>query len=274
MRGCCTAICGFFINLGAYPMLKFSVIIPSFNQPDFIEETLQNAISLKNIALKNNCAVEILLFDSESNSKVQQIIDRYRNQIDYVEIKKDRGQYDAINKGIERCSGDYWTWLNTDDLINTDGFEKLIRVLKSDPTIDYIYGGINYIDENGKSLKEYKSYELDFKTLYSHTPAIFQPGSFFKRSFTNKVGFLKDYRCCFDYEYVLNCFAHKANIYCCDFVVADFRYYKTSKTGSIIPVFIREQLEISEKYGRKWWHFLTWFSRLRLLKHKLIGRAV
>lgn len=255
-------------------MLKFSIIIPSYNQAEFIEETLKNALSLKEVASMNNCAVEILLFDSNSDAPVQKVIEKYKDQLDFVEIEKDKGQYDAINKGILRCTGNYWTWLNTDDLINTEGFKKLIAILKADPSIDYIYGGVNYIDEKGKSIKEYKSYTLNFTTLYSHTPAIFQPGSFFKKPFTDKVGLLKSYRCCFDYEYVLNCFVHKAKIYCCDFVVADFRYYKTSKTGSIIPVFIKEQLEISRKYGRKWWHFLTWFSRLRLLKHKLIKRAV
>lgn len=250
--------------------MKFSIIIPSFNQPDFIEETLKNVLRLKEVAETNQCKLEVLLFDNESEVAVQEIISRYFNKLDHVEIKKDKGQFDAINKGIKKCSGDYWTWLNTDDLINEKGFEKLIRVLLKNNSIDYIYGGVNYIDEKGKSLKVYDSYELDFKKLYSHTPGIFQPGSFFKKSFTNKVGYLNSYRCCFDYDYVLNCFAHNAKIYCCDFVVADFRYYKTSKTGSIIPVFIKEQLQISKIYGRKWWHFLTWFSRLRLLKHKYI----
>ncbi|MEO6303329.1 MAG: glycosyltransferase [Bacteroidia bacterium] len=252
--------------------MKFSIIVPSFNQEHFIEDTLKNLAEIKQKAKEKNIQVEILVFDSESNKNVQASIQKYKEHLDYVEIKKDLGQYDAINKGILKSTGDYWTWLNTDDLMNWEGFFKLYKTLEQDPTIDYIYGGVNYIDEKGMITKRYDSYPLDFKTLYSHTPAIFQPGSFFKKAFTDKIGVLKPFQCCFDYEYVLRCFQNNANIYRCDFIVSDFRMYKTSKTGSITPVFIKEQLEISKNYGRKWYHFLTGFSYLRLLKHFLFPR--
>jgi len=252
--------------------MKFSIIVPSFNQELFIADTLKNLVEIKQAALEKGIGFEILIFDSESNKSVQDILEKFREFIDYVEIKKDLGQYDAINKGIEKCTGDYWTWLNTDDLLDFDGFFKLADVLKANNSIDYIYGGVNYIDEKGDITRNYPSYPLNFKTLYSHTPAIFQPGSFFKRSFTDKIGNLMSYQCCFDYEYILRCFKNNAVIYCCDFMVSKFRFYKTSKSGSITTVFIKEQLVISKMYGRKWFHFLTWFSNLRLLKHFLFPR--
>jgi glycosyltransferase involved in cell wall biosynthesis len=252
--------------------MKFSVIVPSFNQELFICDTLKNLVQIKQKSIASGIDFEILVFDSESNTRVQEIIADFKEFIDYVEIKKDLGQYDAINKGIEKATGDYWTWLNTDDLLNIDGFFKLADVLKNNNSIDYIYGGINYINEIGDVTKCYNSYPLSYNTLYSHTPAIFQPGSFFKRSFTDKIGNLMSYQCCFDYEYVLRCFKNKAVIYCCDFVVSNFRFYKTSKSGSITTVFIKEQLVISKNYGRKWFHFLTWFSYLRLFKHFLFPR--
>jgi len=252
--------------------MKFSIIIPSFNQQAYIEKTLQNAIEIKNLAKTKNCEVEILLFDSESNDEVQSIIRRYMPGLDYVEIKKDKGQYDAINKGILKCSGDYWSWLNTDDLIDINGFFKLVEVLRQDPEIDYIYGGVDYINEQGKVTKNYAAFDIKFKTLYSFSPGIFQPGSFFRKKFTDKIGLLKPYQCCFDYEYVLRFMKHGAKVQCCRFVVSNFRFYATSKTGSIIPVFIKEQLEISKIYGRKPYHFLSYFSHLRLLKHTLFPR--
>jgi len=183
--------------------MKFSIIVPSFNQELFIADTLKNLVEIKQAALEKGIGFEILIFDSESNKSVQDILEKFREFIDYVEIKKDLGQYDAINKGIEKCTGDYWTWLNTDDLLDFDGFFKLADVLKANNSIDYIYGGVNYIDEKGDITRNYPSYPLNFKTLYSHTPAIFQPGSFFKRSFTDKIGNLMSYQCCFDYEYIL-----------------------------------------------------------------------
>ncbi len=252
--------------------IKFSIIVPSFNQDQFIDLTLKNLAEIKKQSLGKGIDIEILVFDSESNPKVQKIINEYKNIIDYIEIKKDNGQYDAINKGILKCSGDYWTWLNTDDLLDINGFFKLVHTLKYDSSIDYIYGAITYINETGDELKTINTWKLDFKQLTTKEPAIFQPGSFFKKNFTNKIGLLKSYQCCFDYEYILRCLKNNANIYQCNFSVSQFRYYKTSKTGSITTIFIKEQLLISKDYGRKWYHYLTSFSKLRLLKHFIFPR--
>lgn len=252
--------------------MKFSIIVPSYNQDDFIGHTLENLKKLKQVSIDSGIIIEVLIFDSESNSAVQKIIKDYSEMIDFLEIKKDKGQFDAINKGILKCTGDYWTWLNTDDLLDIDGFLKLAAVLKKDSSIDYIYGGVTYIDEKGEKLKTVDTWNLNMDQLVTREPAIFQPGSFFKKSFTDKIGLLKSYQCCFDYEYILRCFKNKAFVYQCTFPVSKFRYYKTSKTGSITPVFIKEQLLISHDYGRKWYHYLTGFSKLRLLKHLLFPR--
>lgn len=252
--------------------MKFSIIIPSFNQAAYIEETILNAVKIKTQAISNQVQVEILMFDSESNLEVQTCIQKYKDKIDVLEIKKDKGQYDAINKGISRCTGDYWTWLNTDDTLDIEGFFKMVEVLKANNEIDYIYGGIDYIDENGKFMKRFNPVVINYNTLITKVPGIFQQGSFFRKDFTNKIGLLESYNCCFDYEYVLRCLKNKAKIYVCQFKIANFRQHSISKTGSLTPVFIKEQLVISGKYGRKFWHFLTYFSYLRLIKHALFPR--
>jgi glycosyltransferase involved in cell wall biosynthesis len=252
--------------------MKLSIIVPSYNQVEFITYTLKNLAEIKKKASVVGIFIEILVFDSESNERVQQIIRDYQQEIDFVEIKKDKGQYDAINKGILKCTGDYWTWLNTDDLLDIDGFFKIVDVLTANSSIDYIYGGVTYINEKGETLKTVDTWKLSLDQLVTEEPAIFQPGSFFKKSFTDKIGLLKSYQCCFDYEYILRCFKYNANVYQCNYAVSHFRYYKTSKTVSITPIFIREQLIISKDYGRKWYHYLSSFSKLRLLKHLLFPR--
>ncbi len=252
--------------------MKLSIIVPSYNQDEYIAYTLKNLAEIKKKAPVVGIFIEILVFDSESNERVQQIIRDYQQEIDFVEIKKDKGQYDAINKGILKCTGDYWTWLNTDDLLDIDGFFKIVDVLTANSSIDYIYGGVTYINEKGETLKTVDTWKLSLDQLVTEEPAIFQPGSFFKKSFTDKIGLLKSYKCCFDYEYILRFFKYNANVYQCNYAVSHFRYYKTSKTGSITPIFIREQLIISKDYGRKWYHYLSSFSKLRLLKHLLFPR--
>lgn len=252
--------------------MRFSIIIPSFNQDKYIRSTLENVVALKQEAHAKNTLIEIILIDNESNESVRRIIEEFKPHIDYLDISKDKGQYDAINKGISVSQGDYWTWLNTDDHIDIPGFFKLLEIVKLKPDIDYIYGGIQYMNESGEMLNYVKPEILSLDTLVNKTPGIYQPGSFFKKKFTNKIGLLKPYRCCFDYEYILRCLKNGAMFHCCDFSLARFRFYSDSKTGSLIPVFIREQLSISADYGRRPFSFLGWFSRLRLIKHKLFPR--
>lgn len=252
--------------------MKLSIIIPSYNQHLYIEETLKNVIEIKRLASLKGIDVEVLLFDSNSNEMVQSVIAKYKSFLDYIEIEKDKGQYDAINKGIQKSTGDYWSWLNTDDTLDLAGFMKTAEILQQLPQIDYIYGAIDYIDEKSNFIRAFPAYKIDMNTLVKKTPGIFQQGSFFKKSFTNKIGLLKNFNCCFDYEYVLRCLSNNANMYVCDFKVANFRQHNVSKTGSLTPVFIKEQLIISKNYGRKAWHYLSWFSKLRLVKHKLFPR--
>lgn len=253
--------------------MKFSIIIPSFNQENYIEHTLKNVIDLKHRARAKNIEVELLLFDSESGPALQSILEKYKGELDYLEVKKDKGQYDAINKGISRCSGDYWTWLNTDDLLDIDGFFKAAAILQENRAIDYIYGGVVYINENNEVLKTIPTWNLSLQELVTKEPAVFQPGSWFKKQFTDRVGVLAPYSCCFDYEYILRLLKNKAVFYACKFPVSQFRYYSASKTGSNTVQFIKEQRIISKHYGRRWYHYLSAFSRLRQVKHFLFPRS-
>jgi glycosyltransferase involved in cell wall biosynthesis len=253
--------------------MKFSIIVPSFNQEHYIQQTLKNIVELKKQASAKGITIELLVFDSESNAQVQTILDQYRNTLDYLEVKKDQGQYDAINKGIVKCTGDYWTWLNTDDLLDVDGFFKVAAVLQQNPDIDYIYGSVTYIDERENVMKTVNAWNLTTESLVKQEPAIFQPGSWFKKEFTDQVGLLAPYACCFDYEYILRLLKYKAHFYKCDFPVSKFRYHAASKTGSNTVQFIREQRTISSLYGRKWYNYLSFFSKLRLVKHFLFPRA-
>jgi glycosyltransferase involved in cell wall biosynthesis len=251
--------------------MKFSIIIPSYNQDRFIGETFLNIRHLKSRIEGSGIFIEVLLFDNNSNDIVKKILNEFSDIFDFIEIAPDKGQYDAINHGLEKLTGDYWTWLNTDDKLDIDGFVQLANIVRGNNTIDYIYGDIEIIDENSNSKKIVKAVDLSINTLTNINPGIYQPGSFFRTKFTDKIGLLSEYRCCFDYEYVLRVLLNDGVLYRCEFPVAKFRYYKTSKSGSIVAVFIREQIQISKKYGRKFFSGLTMILFLRTLKRKLIS---
>src|ERR1035437_2906993 len=171
--------------------MKISIIVPSYNQPDFIEYTFKNLAALKEELYKVDVGLEVLLFDSCSIEEVQRIIKKYRKLFDHIEIKKDKGQYEAINKRILKLTGDYWTWLNTDDLININGCIKTINILKKNPDVDYIYGNtddlINIIGciKTINILK--KNPDVDY--IYGNTLIIDDKGNCIKEYIVNRLTF-------------------------------------------------------------------------------------
>ena len=88
---------------------KISVVIPSFNQGRYIEDTLLSIIGQQYPNL------EIIVIDGGSTDESVEIIQQYSNYLHYWHSRKDRGQSDAINQGFQLSSGDILCWLNSDD---------------------------------------------------------------------------------------------------------------------------------------------------------------
>lgn len=250
--------------------MRLSVIIPSYNQIKFIEATMKNIVAIKNLCKENNTELEVIVCDNCSIPEVQSIFEKYKDAIDVLKVEADKGQYDAINKGLNYVTGEYWTWLNTDDLIDLKGFLEIVNYLKTN-TVDYIYGDIETIDENGKSIEIGTSGKISLELLTTQDASISQPGSFFRTEFTKKIGLLSNYRFAFDYEYILRILKNNGSVVKLNSVVAQFRYYQESKSGSQDARFLMEQLEIAKLYGSSLFSKLSLLLRLRILKRKLVN---
>ncbi|MBC7695242.1 MAG: glycosyltransferase [Burkholderiales bacterium] len=250
--------------------MRLSVIIPSYNQFKFIEATMKNIVEIKELCREQNVELEIIVFDNCSIKEVQAVFEKHKNSIDILKVEVDNGQYDAINKGLAYVTGEYWTWLNTDDLIDKQGFLKIINYLKSN-TVDYIYGDIETIDEHGNSIAKGTSGTITLESLTTKDASISQPGSFFRTEFTKKIGHLSNYRFAFDYEYILRIFKNNGTVVKLDVIVAQFRYYQESKSGSQDARFLMEQLEIAKLYGSSSLSKLGLMLRLRIIKRKLVN---
>ena len=250
--------------------MRFSIIIPSYNQIRFIEATMQNIVAIKELCTSNNFELEVIVCDNCSDSEVQTILKNYSHVVDVLKIEADKGQYDAINKGLAYVTGQYWTWLNTDDLLDKTGFLKIAQYLKTNQP-DYIYGDIETIDENGKSIAKGSSGHISLYSLTNKDASISQPGSFFRTEFTKKIGLLSNYKFAFDYEYILRILKNNGVIVKLNTVVSQFRYYNQSKSGSKDARFLIEQLEIAKLYGSTALSRLSLMLRLRIIKRKLIN---
>ena len=102
--------------------MRLSVIIPSYNQIKFIEATMKNIVVIKNLCKEHNTELEVIVCDNCSIPEVQAVFEIYKDAIDVLKVQSDKGQYDAINKGLNYVTGEYWTWLNTDDLLEPKVF--------------------------------------------------------------------------------------------------------------------------------------------------------
>src|SRR6188768_1820331 len=98
---------------------KISVVIPSFNQGKFLEETIISILD------QNYPAVEIFIIDGGSTDETVSIIKKYESRINGWVSEKDNGQSHAINKGFRKCTGDIITWLCSDDLYMPGTFAKV-----------------------------------------------------------------------------------------------------------------------------------------------------
>lgn len=90
-----------------YP--KITIITPSYNQGQFLEETIRSVL------LQNYPNLEYIIIDGGSTDNSVEIIKKYEKWIDYWVSEPDRGQAHAINKGLEKATGEIFNWLNSDD---------------------------------------------------------------------------------------------------------------------------------------------------------------
>ena len=125
------------------------MITPSFNQGEFIEETIRSVL------LQGYPDLEYLVLDGGSTDNSVEIIKKYSTWLTYWVSEPDSGQSDAINRGLKRASGDFCTWINSDDMLCKNALIDHASQVGFDT--DTVYVGISlYIDHAGKILSSHR----------------------------------------------------------------------------------------------------------------------
>lgn len=123
-----------------------SIVTVVYNGEKFIESAIQSIIEQ---TYKN---IEYIIVDGNSTDSTLDIIKKYDNKIDYWLSENDTGIYDAMNKGISLCNGDFIGILNSDDFYNLETCEKIKDSIIKYPTIDIFHGNIEHVTFNGSKL--------------------------------------------------------------------------------------------------------------------------
>lgn len=128
---------------------KFSIITVTYNAENVLEDTIQSVITQ---TYKN---VEYIIVDGKSTDKTMEIVGRYKEHIHTVVSERDKGLYDAMNKGIALATGDYVCFLNAgDELHEDDTLQLMVHSLAGlNELPDVIYGETAIVDEEGHFLR-------------------------------------------------------------------------------------------------------------------------
>jgi glycosyltransferase involved in cell wall biosynthesis len=226
--------------------LSVSIVTPSYNQGRFLERTIRSVLAQRTAG----APFEYLVMDGGSGDESVAILERYSADLQWVS-EKDRGQADAVNKGLARATGEIIGWLNSDDIFYPGAVAAVCDLFERRPDIDVVYGNGNHIDERDGIIEPYPTEDWDFERLKERC-FLCQPAVFFRRSVVERFGPLGvQWRYALDYEYWLRLGKRGARFARIGEVLAGSRLYPETKTlGARVKVHAEINDMLRSLFGR------------------------
>lgn len=205
-----------------YPLV--SIITPSYNQGEFIKATIESVLQ------QDYPRIEYIVMDGGSSDNTIEILKSYGNKIQWFS-GRDKGQADAVNKGIEKAKGDIIGWLNSDDTYLEDAVSTMVEYFRKHPSVDMVYGEGYYTDKEGNIIDRYLT-EMFSKNRLAEQCIICQPTAFFTKDAFLRSGMLDvEHQLSMDYELWMKIAKTGKISYIPDYI-ATSRMYEENKTMS------------------------------------------
>ncbi len=126
--------------------MKISIITVCFNSINTIQDTIESVIN------QTYSNIEYVIVDGGSSDGTLDIISKYLPKINIFISEKDNGIYDAMNKGIQKSTGDVIGIINSDDFYNDiNVISNVMNHFNVDDNLDIVYGDISYIKNDNKN---------------------------------------------------------------------------------------------------------------------------
>jgi glycosyltransferase involved in cell wall biosynthesis len=202
---------------------KISIVTPSYQQAEFLEETIQSVLNQRYESL------EYVVIDGGSTDASVDIIKRYADKLDYWISEKDRGQVHAINKGLARVSGDIVAFLNSDDVYLPGTFATVAAHFEKNPSSTWLCGDTIMFGEGQKSELIRAVVPKSAAHCLSWAYKAPQPGHFWRRELV-QGGFDENWPYDFDHDMYVRLLLAGHH---CDYIpvpMAGYRLHSASKT--------------------------------------------
>lgn len=224
-------------------MVLLSIVTPVYNQARFLPDTLRSVAGLP-------VPHEHVVVDGGSSDGTVEILQATCDSNLQWISEPDRGQTDAVNKGLARVNGDLIGWLNADDLYVPEAVGRAVTYLADNPEVDAIYGFMEIINACGEHIDFYRPRPFDWRRYLFFGSYVPTPTVLFRRHRLDAVGLLSDrYHDAADFDFYLRLF-HKATVRRVPDVLVKFRRHADSKTVRDVGIQRREAMAIRECWAR------------------------
>jgi len=186
------------LRTGGLSWPRISIVTPSYNQGQFIEETIRSVL------LQGYPNLEYFVIDGGSTDGTLEIIHKYEPWLTYWVSEPDEGQSDAINRGFARATGEILAWLNSDDTYLPGALHQAAETMAAYPSAAVVYGQSRFCDEQGRYVGTIGE-PMEFRSLLVGHNMIPQPSAFVRRNAADRVGPLRvDLNYAMDLDYWLH----------------------------------------------------------------------
>lgn len=224
---------------------KISIIVPSYNQGQFLGETIRSIIT------QNYSNYELIIIDGGSTDNTLEVIREYEPYITYWVSEPDQGQTHALNKGYKVATGSIIGWQNSDDVYEKGAFRSVIDSFNQTREADFVYGNYRVINELSKILKSHYVIDFDIKVKLYENTIVYNQAMFWRKKFSDKMvipdfsgPFNERLRFVMDAEFVFRAYINGAKFKRINNFIGSFRMHAANKTTLLEKVFVEEYGQI------------------------------
>jgi glycosyltransferase involved in cell wall biosynthesis len=237
---------------------KISVVVPSFNQAKYLEQTLRSILDQQYPNL------ELIVIDGGSKDESPDIIRKYEQQIQFWCSEPDGGQTQGIIKGFSLATGEILCFLNSDDLFEPGALREVGEYFARHPEADAVYGNALWIDADGKALRPQK--EIPFNRFiwlhtYNYIPGM---SMFWRRTIYDRAGGLNpSFQLSFDADLWIR-FSDRGTIRHVARQWSRMRFYPEQKNRRLREQSDREDMLIRSRYWKNQKMPSTYYLRCKI----------